>query len=361
VSNIAIYGFGDVTVLDDGDIRVGVAAASPTFTGILIENNIIGTGAASFTDPGAASRTPLGSIAVYHADLGIIRNNLVGFAGYFGIFLGDSTNYTVQSNEIRGTGIINSQYDGIDIGSGSNGATIRDNLFAGNQGSGVDSYQGLGSNLIEDNTFEQNGLGGVEPAALRIFGDGNTLQFNNIQNNAGPGILIVRLEAGPLQGTPSTQNRISQNRFSSNGSNAIDLLAVGGDLSLGDGITLNDGGTDANAGNIGLDYPVINSATISAGTTTVMGTTCATCDVEVYRAIADGDLSDTLAGNDYGEGVAYLGTTTADAGGNFTFATTALALATLPLRPLRSPWAMTFQLSLLMAPIIPPSLVPMSR
>jgi hypothetical protein len=129
-----------------------------------------------------------------------------------------------------------------------------------------------------------------------------------------------------LQGTPSIQNRISQNRFSSNGSNAIDLLAVGGDLSLGDGITLNDGGTDADAGNIGLDYPVITSATISAGTTTVMGTTCATCDVEVYQAIADGDLSDTLAGTDYGEGVQYIGTTTADGSGNWTLVTTALAL-----------------------------------
>jgi uncharacterized repeat protein (TIGR01451 family) len=269
VGNIAIYGFGDLTVLDDGNIRVGVAAASPTFTGILIENNVIGAGAASFTDPGAASRSPLGSIAAYHADLGTIRNNLIGFAGYFGIFLGDSTNWTVQGNEIRGHGVINSQYDGIDIGSGSNGATVRDNLFAGNQGCGVDSFQGLGSNLIEDNTFEQNGLGGIEPAALRIFGNGNTIQFNNIQNNVGPGILIVRLEAGPLQGTPSTQNRISQNRFSSNGSNAIDLLAAGGDLNLGDGITLNDGGTDANAGNIGLDYPVIASAVFGAGTTTV--------------------------------------------------------------------------------------------
>ena len=315
VRRIASYGFGSSNLFQDANIRVGINSGATNFTGILIEDNVIGSNAASFTDPGAGNRSTVNDIAVFGADSGTIQSNLIGYAGRFGVFLSDTAvGWTVQGNEIRANALTNAAQDGLDIGNSSSGATVSGNLFALSDGGGVDSWRGLGNNLIENNTFSQNGQAGTEPAAMRIFGADNVIRLNDIQDNVGPGVLIVSDIS--QTGSPSIQNDISQNRFSGNGSNAIDLLALGGDASLGDGITVNDASTDAQAGNIGLDYPVITSATISAGTTTVTGTTCASCDVEVYRAVAG--AGDTLATVDYGEGVEFLGSTTADGLGDWT-------------------------------------------
>ena len=312
VRRIASYGFGSSSLFKDANIRVGVNGGGMNFTGILIEDNVIGSGAASFTDPGAAARSAVNDIAVFGADTCTIQGNLIGYAGRFGIFLSDTAvGWTVQGNEIRANALTDAAQDGMDIGNSSSGATVSGNLFALSDGGGIDSFRGLGNNLIENNTFSQNGQAGTEPAAMRIFGADNIIRLNDIQDNVGPGILIVSDIS--QAGSPSIQNRISQNRFTGNGSNAIDLLALGGDASLGDGITLNDASTDAQAGNIGLDYPVIASAVLIAGTTTVTGTTCANCDIEVYEAVAG--AGDTLTGTDYGEGVEFVGSTTADGAG----------------------------------------------
>jgi hypothetical protein len=263
-----------------------------------------------------------------HADSGTIQNNLIGFAGRFGVFLsGGANSWTVQGNEIRGNAINNASQDGMDIGNSSMGATVSGNLFVENQGGGLDSWNGLGGNLVENNTFLNNGLAGLEPAAYRVFGTGNTIRLNDFQDNVGAGVMVIGDNAFATTGDPSTQNRISQNRFSNNGtnglSNAIDLLTPGADGSLGDGITLNDLGTDLLAGNIGLDYPVIASADKSGATTTIIGTTGVNFEVEIYLAVATG-AGDTSGGNDYGEGVQYLGTVFANGAGDFTFNTTAL-------------------------------------
>ncbi|KPJ78044.1 MAG: hypothetical protein AMJ54_05645 [Deltaproteobacteria bacterium SG8_13] len=318
VRDIAIYGFGDTDIWLSNNIRVGIDGSATNYTNVLIEDSVIGTSAAGFADPGAVGRTAYNNIGIYHADSGFIRNNLIGYAGNFGIFLsGDAGGWTVQGNEIRGNGVTDSGRDGIDIGNDSNNTTVNGNLFAANAGSGIDSWSGAGSNLISNNTFDQNGAGGGETSAIRVFGNNSTIELNDFRDNAGPGVLVVanNLLWGPSH-IPAIQNRISRNRFSNNGSNAIDLLADAGDANLGDGITIIPG-TDANAGNIDLDFPVIIAAQLSAGTTTVVGTTCANCEVEVYQAVADGDGSDTSGADDYGEGVAYLGTANADAAGDW--------------------------------------------
>ena len=50
---------------------------------------------------------------------------------------------------------------------------------------------------------------------------------------------------------------------------------------------------------------------------------CPNSDIEVYEALAG--AGDTSGGNDYGEGERYVGTTTTDGSGDFTFVTTAFA------------------------------------
>ena len=320
VRNLAISGFGDASVVEDANIRVGTGV-SPRFTGIIIEDNVIGSGAASFTDPGAANRTARSNIGLFNTDAGFLRDNLIGFAGYLGVATGNSTTWTIQGNEIRGNGLIDNGYDGIDIAGGSSGFTVSGNLLAANQGSGIDSWQGLGGNLIENNSFEQNGQGLIETAAMRIFGTGNTIQLNDIHDSQGAGVLVVGDNVGASQGTPSTQNLIRKNRFSNNGSNAIDLLANAGDVNLGDGVSLNDGANPL-AGNLGLDYPLITGANKAGATTTIDGTTGANFTVEFYRSVAG--AGDNNGGNNYGEGVEYLGTAVADGAGSFTFNTNAL-------------------------------------
>ena len=101
----------------------------------------------------------------------------------------------------------------------------------------------------------------------------------------GPAIGVVGDNGGGgYTWSAATGNRISQNHFGGNGGLAIDLVEADNadpPHEQGDGHTLTVG-TDPTTGNNGIDAPVVTSAT----TTTVSGTTCPTCEVEVYRAVA---------------------------------------------------------------------------
>ncbi|MBB6097820.1 putative repeat protein (TIGR01451 family) [Deinobacterium chartae] len=312
VRGIAIYGFGNVTNTGGhANIVIGSAAH-----GALLEQNVIGSGPASFADPGSAARTMGDNVSVAGADSGIARNNLVGFAAGKGFNLkGGSDGWLIRSNEIRGNTIGNPSLDGIDIETGSKNSTVELNLIVAQEGPGVDSYQSGGGNTIQDNTIVSNGRGtgsSLEAMGVRLYGPNNVVRRNIIRDNAGAGVLVV---------PGSTGNRISQNAFGGNGGNAIDLGAAGSDEQTGDGITVNDGGAGnlcgrvSGAGNAGLDYPVFTSSDAEPGGTTVRGTACPGAQVELYRAAAG--AGDTLGRTSYGEGVTYLATVTADASGNF--------------------------------------------
>ena len=324
----SIRGFGD-DPNTEADIVIGDAVAPQNYTAIVVEDNVIGSGPASFADPGAGNRS-ISGIAVFGPDSGFIRRNLIGFTEHWGVILGgvaapDADGWTIQSNEIRSTAMVGLPHDGLDLAYGASGTTVTGNLFVANRGTGVDMYQSGGGNLIENNTVTGNGTGGNETAGIRVFGPGNTVQLNRIENNAGAGVLVVGQDGGP--GAPSTGNLISRNSFSGNGANAIDLVAgpvLPAVNKIGDGITLNDGGTSAAAGNTGLDHPVITSATLVGLNTTIAGTAPANATIEVYRALAA--AGDSSGGNFYGEGVQYLGTAVADGAGNWSITVTGLVL-----------------------------------
>ncbi|MGH6691639.1 MAG: right-handed parallel beta-helix repeat-containing protein, partial [Gammaproteobacteria bacterium] len=327
VRGISIHGFGnDNTVTggieDQADIRIGVDVPATdtgsTFSasGIVIEESVIGLGPSSLLDPGVNNRS-LNGILVAGPDGGTIRNNLIGSVGQFGIFLTDNADgWTIQGNDIGQNGRENSGRDGIDIGNLSGGAIISRNYFSQNQGGGVDSYRSDGGNLIENNTFVGNGQGGTEPTGIRLYGTGSTVQLNWIELSGtfsapGAGVLVARNDG--TTNTPATGNLVSRNSFNANWSNAIDLNTGAGSNITGDGINLNDGVTNASTGNIGVDFPLITSANLSGGTTTISGTAATgVTSVEVYRAFAG--AGDSNGGNDYGEGLQYLGTAAVVAG-----------------------------------------------
>ncbi|MDH3767966.1 MAG: DUF2341 domain-containing protein, partial [Gammaproteobacteria bacterium] len=328
IRGIAIHGFGQNLDADiDGNIRVGLDGTTD-FTGTLIEKNIIGATAFNFVSPPVV--TDGDGLIVRGADGGILRTNLIGYNYRSGIKTHDDVNgWLIEDNEIRSNGTTTRYGDAIDLGYITGTTTISKNLLINNGASGVDSYESNGSHTVTNNTIISNGFAGQlnqETSGVRLFGTDSNVTLNLIQNNFGAGVLIVG--DGAAFNQPALRNRISLNSFSGNGSNAIDLLAVGGDDNFGDGITLNGGAPNAcsylvSTGNDGIDYPVILSADLSGGTTTIIGQACPNSDIEVYRALAG--AGDTNAGTDYGEGERYLGSTTTDGAGDFTFMTTVLA------------------------------------
>jgi uncharacterized repeat protein (TIGR01451 family) len=314
VRDLSIWRFGV-----DGasaDLRVGSVPLSG-FTGTLIERNVIGQPPHLFD--GSVKGTAGDGLTIVGSQNGTVRDNLIGWAGYSGISMNDnSTGWLIEHNEIRASGQSllagGNVQDGIDVGApGLNSVTISGNLLAANMGSGIDSHLGVGGYTITDNTIDGNGVGGVETAGVRLFGNsGTTVRDNVITNSAGPGVL-VQGQNGVTWGT-SVANAISQNHFGANGSIAIDLNApslVALVHDQGDGITPNDAappscGIQAGYGNRAQDFPVVATAN-RVGTLTVTGTSCALATIEVYKA----------AGDVNGEGILFLGSTAADGAGNW--------------------------------------------
>ncbi|MBT8079470.1 MAG: CSLREA domain-containing protein, partial [Gammaproteobacteria bacterium] len=118
IRGVAILGFGT----GDGE---GAIIIDNNFNGALIEENVLGSTATSFTDPGAALRNYHGVESV-GGDNGTIRDNLVGF-NHRGIFLSNgSTGWTVEGNEIRDHELASTDGDGIAV-SGSSVNTLTGN------------------------------------------------------------------------------------------------------------------------------------------------------------------------------------------------------------------------------------------
>jgi trimeric autotransporter adhesin len=302
VRGLCIYGFG-TTPNDDasGNIRVN------NVNGVIITENVIGTTAASFADPGAGARSPGDNVRVAGGDSGTISNNLIGYSNGKGIQIGGgASGWTVSGNEVRGNGIDNSNLDGIDIENGSGSTTVSGNYFWENEGCGVDMYASAGSNSIVNNTVRRNGRGttaNLESMGVRVFGTGSLIDRNVIESNFGAGVTVT---------SGATGNRITRNSIFANGSITnktgggpstqigIDLLATGQNESLGTSPFVTPNGAATGGGNLLLNFPVITGAIIATGgaTLTLNGTCPAGADIEFFVAAADP--------RGYGEGQTYL-------------------------------------------------------
>ncbi|MDX1921357.1 MAG: Ig-like domain-containing protein, partial [Candidatus Caenarcaniphilales bacterium] len=305
VRNIAIYGFGDTPNSDtSANILIG------NFTGALIEKNVLGSSASSFTDPGASTRSLGDNIRSAQGDSGVIQYNLIGFSAGKGIGLENGSNtWLVQGNEVRGNGIGNPNLDGIDI-ENSSGATVKGNLFVANEGVGIDGYQSSGSNTLLNNTVSGNGIGSAssgETAGIRIYGSGSSITKNIISSNYGAGIQVT---------ATGSNNIISQNSIFLNGTITdksgaaasgqigIDLQATGNNENSGTApyVTLNDTGDADGGGNDLFNAPIIESAVISGATITITGFARPGSIIELFIAAPDA--------SGFGEGKTYLTTLT---------------------------------------------------
>jgi Domain of unknown function (DUF4347)/Cadherin domain/Right handed beta helix region/Laminin G domain len=310
VRGLAIYGFGSGSN-NTGNIYVGDG-----FVNLLIEQNIIGTGAAAFSDPGAGARTNGSGIISNGADGATVRDNLIGFNGYAGMRLnGSSTGWTIQNNEIRGNAILGTGDDGIGSSATSAGNTIARNLLTANIGNGIDFVTDGGGHTVSNNTISGNGSGGNQTFGIALRSSNNTVQANTITGNSGSGITV---------NNGATGNAISRNSIFSNGAVGIDLQNASDNALIGTApyITANDVG-DADAGGNGLqNFPALTSANSNAAGTTIVGTINSNANTTYrieYFANRPG-----VADATNGEGERYLGfiTVTTDGSGNASVNTT---------------------------------------
>jgi parallel beta-helix repeat protein len=309
---LAIYGFGNNrgSGVGEANIRVTNGAA-----GTLIEQNVIGSSAGSFTDPGA-TRTDGDNITLLGAATGtIIRNNLIGFASYMGVLIyTNATNTTVEGNEIRGNGIGHGNQDGISTEGNAGTTTARGNLIIGGDGTGVDMPNSLGSNTVVNNTITGNGVGTdvtTETAGVRVWAAGNVVDRNIINANYGPGVMVTSAAAA----NTITRNSIFDNGTITNkgggaatGQIGIDLLTASDDVKLGTApfVTINDDGDVDAGGNELLNFPVITSANIVGSNLVLTGFARPGSVMEIF--ISDGDPKN------FGEGKTYLATLTEGSG-----------------------------------------------
>ena len=307
VRGLAIYGFGNGANNDNNaNIRIG-----NNFTGTLIEANILGSPASSFTC-GAATTTATSNaddIRSVGGDSGTVQNNLIGCAAGKGFGVeGSSENWLIVNNEIRGNGIGNTNLDGIDLENGSSkNHIVRGNLVAENAGVGVDGYKGAGGNLIERNTITGNGTGqgGApnETPGVRIYSSNNTVQNNLIAQNYGAGVLVVSGSVGNLisknsiydNGTvPAANGAVASNQI------GIDLGASSDSVAQGTSpyVTKNDSADADTGGNDLLNFPVFSTAQIVGGNLKLTGFARPGSTIELFIAASDA--------SGFGEGKTYL-------------------------------------------------------
>ena len=294
VRGLAIYGFTDNIYVEN-------------VSGALIEGNVLGTAADSFTDPGAGVRTDNYGVHVVNGDGGILRNNLIGYSALGGARIeSGADSWLVENNEFRGNSQTNTLYDGVAIE--GTAATVRGNLVINNLGNAIEFFNAGSGHTVVNNTVTGNaGSQGWAIAVADGIGS-TTLDRNRIVSNTGVAIAILG---------GGTGNRITANSISGNTSLGIDLGM--------NGVTLNDAG-DPDTGNNNLqNFPVLTSARSNGvNQLTLTGTLNSTANTQFRIEFF---ASTTQDGSGYGEGQRYLGfaNVTTDGSGNATISTTLTA------------------------------------
>ena len=277
-------------------------------SGLLVEDTIMGYDL--MTNGTATNRSHYGIQSAYAAitvGAGIYRHNYIqsnltsillsgGEADPGNAVAATLGDWTIEKNILSG---------GIRLGAGTERILIRynksDEALMMAQSPTVNTA--VGNNTISENSFTS-----LSGDILRLFeADNNTITLNVLQGSADSAIAITAGGDG---------NRISQNRFGSNTSNAIDLDD--------NGVSTSTACTGVISANGGLGRPSINSAQLIGQQLTLDLTFCnsGTFDLELYKATEGAGDGVPAAG----EGVTYLGAVSNVSGG-----VVAGAVITIPL------------------------------
>ncbi|HEC77592.1 MAG TPA: T9SS type A sorting domain-containing protein [candidate division WOR-3 bacterium] len=268
-------------------------------------------------------------------DMNLVSGNYAEGVGISSCPPGDVYNNQVFNNYIgtdyTGTQDCGNVHDGVYIGEGAHDNIIDGNLISGNDFEGVCviGYPPLGwnsyANIITHNTIGldinltalPNTMDGVSIGQYGNiyqggYASGNVIDSNTIACNGQNGVSVWE-----HQNTNANcdHNQITMNSIYNNGGLGIDLND--------DGVTVNDNGDPDTGSNEEVNFPVINNARYftTPSQTVIDGTIDIDTDptqatIEVFKALADP--------SGYGEGQIYLGSTTADAVGNWSITVTGL-------------------------------------
>jgi hypothetical protein len=269
-----------------------------------VSGNYIGTDASGTADLGNSGD----GVYIEGGDQNIIGGDTPGERNVISGGLGSEYGVCIE-------GGVGNTISGNYIGTDANGTAD-----LGNSGDGV-YIEGGDQNIIGGDTpGERNVISGNNAYGVVIYGSGtmsNTVSGNYIGTDAsgtadlGNGWAGVYISWGPQNNTVGPGNVIAHNGYdgvlvnwSNTTGNIITQNSIFSNDQMGIGL-INDANGDIAA-------PVI-VATIS-GSVNIVGTACSRCTVEVFE---NGDTD--------GEGETYVGDTTADASGAFTFTVSSLS------------------------------------
>jgi len=318
-----------------GNNSNGVAISNATNT--LVHGNYIGTNAAGTA---ALANNQFGvSVSVgagnFVGGTTAGAGNLISGNGSDGVFLSGSNGVTVQGNIIglnaTGTAKVANASDGVQIDEGFNhtiGGTTASarNVISGNTGAGVfiRNSQTGGGNGANNNLIQGNFIGTDAGGTADLGNSGDGVSMNGIgsgaNNNtvggtaAGAGnVIAFNTGTGVRINVSAVNNRVLGNSIFNNNQLGIDLGTFG--------VSGNDPGDGDGGANNLQNFPVLTSAVVGGGGTTVRGTLNSTPSA-TFRIEFFANASCDTSGN--GEGQTYLGfvSTTTDAGGNATFTAT---------------------------------------
>lgn len=319
---------GAGNVISGNDNGNGVYIFGSTTNGNTIQGNRIGTNAAGTAAMGNAldgiriegsTNTLIGGTSTDAGNL--ISGNGSDGVHIFGAELAAyATSVLLQGNHIgtdaAGTTIVGNAADGVRIENAS-GNTIGGsavgarNVISGNGFAGVEilgpvppvgpvsTTNSVQGNLIGTDSAGTGSLGNfvgvrIENASANAVGGSLTGSGNTIAFNASDGVLVVS----------GSGNAIRQNAIFSN------FMGLGIDLAP-DGVTANDTGDGDTGANDLQNFPVLSSATTTAGVTTVQGTLNSMANT-IFTIELFANAACDLSGN--GEGQSFLGSTTATTG-----------------------------------------------
>jgi CSLREA domain-containing protein len=199
---------------------------------------------------------------------------------------------------------------GVYIEDAATGNIVQNNIIAHNAKGGVTIINGP-NGIPSGNVVRNNRIGMTKNGT--IAGNGNQgVQVDGMLSVIGPGNIITGNTGAGIVSTlaGAVRNTFTRNSIYGNSGLSIDLAPRGK-------VNPNDAGDTDSGPNTLLNFPVITAA----HSTSVTGTVCAGCTVEVYQTGLSGA---TPTGN--GPARTFLGSVVADGSGHFTLGGLALAV-----------------------------------
>ena len=270
IFSIAINRFGTTT--SNGNILFGSTATS----GTSVQNSVVGMHATDTGDPGSQWQT--NNIVSVGAQI-TLNSDVIGYA-YYSNLMGTGSASSFSLNSCPDVMYATTQAS-ILISGGRisiNQSYIHDNPYGGLDASS--NVAGTGNNLVTSSTFAYNGTAGNLLPAI-VFGNGssgtNSVTQTIIHHSGGAGVLLRSTAAN---------SKIYRNVIYSFGTIPLDLLSASDNQTTGTSTyhTLNDSGDgDAGADTL-LNYPVLQSATISGANITITGWARPGASIDLYTS-----------------------------------------------------------------------------